>query len=175
MSKQSCDPIPIYLEFGSQLVQVPKAGGGMKLQSKIKFSSNKASKSLFQFFITKNQRDKSVVFTLSREVKDMFMYLDKVVLFCIVSLLTACTTPSNWTEFHGNSQNYGSQLINSSPALTNDPFFGNQNRYHITSASPVIGKDPEGNEVIYVGGGDGTLAAINHGETFLYKLMLQIK
>jgi len=64
----------------------------------------------------------------------------------------------SWTQFRGNLLNSGFHLVRSrfavSPVWTAEPL-------KITTSSPVVGTDAEGNEVVYIGASDGKFVAIN--------------
>ena len=64
---------------------------------------------------------------------------------------------STWGHFHGNLSNQGFQAIESGFALSSNWI---SNSYKITSASPVVGKDLQGGEVVYIGTSDGMLVAV---------------
>lgn len=82
----------------------------------------------------------------------------KTLILCIIVILISCAAPPNWRQFHGDLPNRGFQLVNSEYALS--PVWISEPN-NITSSSPVIGKDSEGNEVIYVGAVNGKFVAIN--------------
>ncbi len=67
------------------------------------------------------------------------------------------TKPSVWGQFQGDLASRGFQPVKSGFALS---FSWTSNPYRITSSSPVIGKDFQNREVIYVGTVDGKLVAI---------------
>ena len=62
-----------------------------------------------------------------------------------------------WRQFHGDLPNQGFQEINSGFALSSNWI---SDSYKVTSASPVIGRDFQGREVLYIGTIDGALVAI---------------
>ena len=64
---------------------------------------------------------------------------------------------ATWGHFHGNLSNQGFQAIDSGFALSSSWI---SNSYKITSASPVIGKDLQGKDVVYIGTSDGMLIAV---------------
>jgi len=64
---------------------------------------------------------------------------------------------STWGHFHGDLSNQGFQSIDSGFALSSSWI---SNSYKITSASPVIGKDLQDREVVYIGTSDGMLVAV---------------
>ena len=64
---------------------------------------------------------------------------------------------SSWGHFHGDLSNQGFQGIDSGFALSSSWI---SNAYKITSASPVIGKDLQNREVLYIGTTDGALVAV---------------
>jgi hypothetical protein len=64
---------------------------------------------------------------------------------------------STWGHFHGDLSNQGFQAIDSGYALSSSWI---SNSYKITSASPVIGKDLQDKEVVYIGTSDGMLVAV---------------
>ena len=64
---------------------------------------------------------------------------------------------STWGHFHGGLSNQGFQEIDSGFALSSSWI---SNSYKISSASPVIGKDLQNREVIYIGTSDGMLVAV---------------
>jgi hypothetical protein len=81
--------------------------------------------------------------------------------FWIISfaLVLGCAgAPTKWAQFHGDLSNRGFQEIDSgfalSPAWISEP-------YKITSSSPILGKDIEGREILYVGTVDAQLIAID--------------
>ena len=80
-------------------------------------------------------------------------------LVCFFLVFVGCvgSKPSGWGHFRGDPANSGFQKIDSSFALSST---WTSNPYKITSSSPVIGKDFQGKEVVYVGTADGTLVAI---------------
>lgn len=63
-----------------------------------------------------------------------------------------------WRHFHGDLQGQGYQPVESGFALSSAWTAG---PYKITSSSPVIGVDINGQEVVYIGTVDGELVAIN--------------
>jgi outer membrane protein assembly factor BamB len=76
-----------------------------------------------------------------------------------LALLVGCSSgPTKWAQFHGDSFSQGFQSIDSGFALSSawvsEP-------YKITSSSPVLGYDYEGQEILYVGTTDAHLLAIN--------------
>lgn len=82
----------------------------------------------------------------------------KTLILCTIVILSSCAGPSNWRQFHGDLPNRGFQLVNSEYALS--PVWISEPN-NITSSSPVIGKDSEGNEVIYIGAVNGKFVAVN--------------
>ena len=75
------------------------------------------------------------------------------------ALLLGCAgAPTKWAQFHGDLSNRGFQEVDSgfalSPAWISEP-------YKITSSSPILGKDIEGREILYVGTADAQLIAID--------------
>jgi len=80
-------------------------------------------------------------------------------LVCTLVVFSGCVSGkfSKWGHFHGDLSNQGFQAIDSGFALSSS---WTSNSYKITSASPVIGKDLQGREVVYIGTSDGMLIAI---------------
>jgi outer membrane protein assembly factor BamB len=85
--------------------------------------------------------------------------LRKLLWTALLVLIVGCTTvPTKWAQFHGDTYSQGFQPINSGFALSSawvsEP-------YKITSSSPVLGKDFEGKEILYVGTTEAHLIAID--------------
>ena len=75
------------------------------------------------------------------------------------ALLLGCAgAPTKWAQFHGDLSNQGFQEIDSgfalSPAWISKP-------YKISSSSPILGKDIEGKEILYVGTADAQIIAVD--------------
>ena len=75
------------------------------------------------------------------------------------ALVLGCAGASTkWAQFHGDLTNQGFQEIDSgfalSPAWISEP-------YKITGSSPILGKDIEGREILYVGTTDAQLIALD--------------
>ncbi len=89
----------------------------------------------------------------------MQSFLRSTLLICTVVVFSGCMGGkfSKWGHFHGDLPNQGFQTINSGFALSSSWI---SNSYKITSSSPVIGKDSQGREVVYIGTIDGMLVAI---------------
>jgi outer membrane protein assembly factor BamB len=81
--------------------------------------------------------------------------------FLIFTLVVFCGCVggkfSTWGHFHGDLSNQGFQAIDSGFALSASWI---SNPYKITSASPVIGKDLQNRDVVYIGTCDGMLVAV---------------
>jgi outer membrane protein assembly factor BamB len=90
----------------------------------------------------------------------MTPFLRSVVLTCCLIILAGCASDRipKWRFFNGNLPGQGYLPVESgfalSPAWITQP-------YKITSASPVIGADINGRDIIYIGTVDGELVAIN--------------
>ena len=84
-------------------------------------------------------------------------------LVCTLVVFSGCVSSnsSTWGHFHGGLSNQGFREINSGFALSSSWI---SNAYKITSASPVIGKDLQNKEVIYIGTSDGMLVAVRSGD-----------
>ena len=85
--------------------------------------------------------------------------LRKLLWISTLALVIGCAGASTkWGQFHGGLSSQGYQSVESgfalSSAWTSEP-------YKITSCSPVLGKDFEGKEVLYVGTTDAQLVAID--------------
>ena len=80
-------------------------------------------------------------------------------LICNLVVFSGCVSGkfSMWGHFHGDLSNQGFQAVNSGFALSSSWI---SNSYRITSSSPVISKDSQGREVVYIGTIDGMLVAI---------------
>jgi outer membrane protein assembly factor BamB len=75
------------------------------------------------------------------------------------ALVLGCAgAPTKWAQFHGDLSNQGFQEIDSGFALSSAWI---SEPYKITSSSPVLGKDIEGKEILYVGAADAQLIAID--------------
>jgi len=86
-------------------------------------------------------------------------FMRNAFLVCTLVILCGCIggKSSSWGHFHGDLSNQGFQAIDSGFALSSSWI---SNSYKITSASPVIGKDFQGREVVYIGTSDGMLVAV---------------
>jgi len=81
-----------------------------------------------------------------------------IVLFLMVTLIgCAAGNTSRWRHFHGDAASSGFQPVESGFALSSRWV---SNPYRITSASPVIGVDYQGREVVYIGTTNGKVIAI---------------
>jgi hypothetical protein len=82
-----------------------------------------------------------------------------IVFISTLVILIGCAgaQPTKWGHFHGDLSNRGSQPIGSSFALSSAWISA---PYQITTSSPVIGRDFQNREVIYVGTTDARLVAI---------------
>jgi outer membrane protein assembly factor BamB len=89
----------------------------------------------------------------------MVNFLRSAFIICTLMFFSGCVGGqySTWGHFHGNLSNQGFQAIESGFALSHSWV---SNSYQITSASPVIGQDMQGREVVYIGTSDGILVAI---------------
>jgi outer membrane protein assembly factor BamB len=88
----------------------------------------------------------------------MLIALRKTFRLTVALLIFGCAGGAgNWGQFHGDLSSRGFQSVESGFALSaawiSAPF-------KITSSSPVIGKDFEGKEIIYIGTVDGRLIAL---------------
>ncbi|MGB9437502.1 MAG: PQQ-binding-like beta-propeller repeat protein [Desulfobacterales bacterium] len=89
----------------------------------------------------------------------MNKFMRSLFLVCTLAVFSGCVGGkySTWGHFHGDLSNQGFQAIDSGFALSSrwvsEP-------YKITGASPVIGKDLQGREVLYIGTCDGMLVAV---------------
>lgn len=90
----------------------------------------------------------------------MTPFLRNTVLACCFLILTGCASDRipKWRFFHGNLSSQGYLPVESGFALSSAWI---TRPYKITSASPVIGTDIEGKDIIYIGTVDGELVAIN--------------
>jgi outer membrane protein assembly factor BamB len=86
-------------------------------------------------------------------------FMRSAFLVCTLVVFSGCVGGkfSMWEHFHGDLSNQGFQAIDSGFALSSSWI---SNSYKITSASPVIGKDFQDREVVYIGTSDGMLIAI---------------
>jgi outer membrane protein assembly factor BamB len=86
-------------------------------------------------------------------------YLRSVILILLVVTFIGCAggKTSRWGHFHGDPSSRGFQLIDSGFALSSSWI---SNPYRITSSSPVIGRDFQRREVLYVGTTNAKLIAI---------------
>jgi len=86
-------------------------------------------------------------------------FMRSAFLVCTLVVFCGCAGSkfSTWGHFHGDLSNQGFQAIDSGFALSSSWI---SNSYKITSASPVIGKDFQGREVVYIGTSDGMLVAV---------------
>lgn len=80
-------------------------------------------------------------------------------LVCTLVVFSGCvgSNSSTWGHFHGDLSNQGFREIDSGFALSSS---WTSNAYKISSASPVIGKDLQNKEVVYIGTSDGMLVAV---------------
>lgn len=80
-------------------------------------------------------------------------------LIAILAATAGCAgSAGRWGQFHGDLSSRGFQPVSSGYALSAAWV---SRPYKITSSSPVIGKDFQGREILYVGTTDGLLVAIN--------------
>lgn len=86
-------------------------------------------------------------------------FLRNAFLICNLVVFSGCVggNISMWGQFHGDLSNQGYQAVNSGFALSSSWI---SNSYRITSSSPVISKDSQGKDVLYIGTIDGMLVAI---------------
>jgi len=86
-------------------------------------------------------------------------FMRSAFLVCTIVVFSGCVGGkfSTWGHFHGDLSNRGFQAIDSGFALSSSWI---SNSYKITSASPVIGKDLQDREIVYVGTSDGMLVAV---------------
>ena len=99
-------------------------------------------------------------------------FMRNVFLVCTLVVFSGCVGGklSTWGHFHGDLSNQGFQAIDSGFALSSSWI---SNAYKITSASPVIGKDSQNREVVYIGTSDGMLVAVQvAGKRFREDLIL---
>ena len=98
------------------------------------------------------------IFHLEKDVT-MNNFMRSALLVCTLVDFCDCAGGkfSTWGHFHGDLSNQGFQPINSGFALSSRWI---SNSYKITSASPVIGKDLQDREVVYIGNSDGMLVAV---------------
>ena len=93
--------------------------------------------------------------------KDVGMCISwrKLFLVCFLLIFIGCVSdkPSRWGHFHGDQASRGFQMIDSGFALSSS---WTSMPYNITSSSPVIGKDLQGRDVVYIGTADSSLVAI---------------
>ena len=89
----------------------------------------------------------------------MNSFIRSAFLVCSLVVFSGCVGGrfSTWGHFHGDLSNQGYQAIESGFALSSSWI---SKPYKITSASPVIGKDIQGREVVYIGTSDGMLVAL---------------
>ncbi|MGD8521932.1 MAG: PQQ-binding-like beta-propeller repeat protein [Desulfobacterales bacterium] len=89
---------------------------------------------------------------MTRDLRKVFWILS------FAFMLGCAGAPTKWAQFHGDLSNRGFQEIDSGFALSaawiSEP-------YQITSSSPILGKDIEGKEILYVGTADAQLIAID--------------
>lgn len=84
--------------------------------------------------------------------------LRKLFWIMTLALMLGCSgAPTKWAQFHGDSSSQGFQLVDSGFALSSAWI---SKPYKITSSSPVLGKDFEGSEILYIGTTDAHLIAI---------------
>jgi outer membrane protein assembly factor BamB len=98
------------------------------------------------------------IFHLEKDVT-MNNFMRSALLVCTLVVFCGCAGGkfSTWGHFHGDLSNQGFQPINSGFALSSSWI---SDSYKITSASPVIGKDLQDREVVYIGTSDGMLVAV---------------
>ena len=85
--------------------------------------------------------------------------LRKLLWIAALILILGCAgRPTRWDQFHGNSLSQGFQSIDSGFALSSTWI---TEPYKITSSSPVLGNDFEGEEILYIGTSDAHLIAID--------------
>ena len=86
-------------------------------------------------------------------------FMRSAFLVCTIVVFSGCVGGkfSTWGHFHGDLSNQGFQAGDSGFALSASWI---SNSYKITSASPVIGKDMQGKEVVYIGTSDGMLVTV---------------
>ena len=86
-------------------------------------------------------------------------FMRSALLVCTLVVFCGCAGGkfSTWGHFHGDLSNQGFQPINSGLALSSS-WISDSDK--ITSASPVIGKDLQDREVVYIGTSDGMLVAV---------------
>ena len=89
----------------------------------------------------------------------MKIFLRHVIILCALTALVGCAGGKflKWGHFHGDPANLGFQAISSGFALSSSWI---SNPYRITSASPVIGLDYQGKEVLYIGTTNAKLIAL---------------
>ena len=98
------------------------------------------------------------IFHLEKDVT-MNNFMRSALLVCTLVVFCGCAGGkfSTWGHFHGDLSNQGFQPIHSGFALSSSWI---SDSYKITSASPVIGKDLQDREVVYIGTSDGMLVAV---------------
>ena len=98
------------------------------------------------------------IFPLMRDII-MNNFVRSAFLVVTLGVFSSCTGGKivSWGHFHGDLSNQGFQEIDSGFALSSSWI---SESYKITSASPVIGKDLQGRDVLYIGTFDGLLVAI---------------
>jgi outer membrane protein assembly factor BamB len=103
------------------------------------------------------------VFRFEKEGITMNNLLRSAFLVCTLVVFYGCVGDkfSTWGHFHGDLSNQGFQAIDSGFALSSSWI---SEPYKITSASPVIGKDLQGKEVVYIGTADGMLVALKSAD-----------
>ncbi|MGD9290893.1 MAG: hypothetical protein PVG74_24960, partial [Desulfobacterales bacterium] len=86
-------------------------------------------------------------------------FIRSAFLVCSLVVFSGCVGGrfSTWGHFRGDLSNQGFQAIDSGFALSSSWI---SKPYKITSASPVIGKDIQGREVVYIGTSEGSLVAV---------------
>ena len=86
-------------------------------------------------------------------------FMRSAFLVCTLVVLFGCVGGkySTWGHFHGDLSNQGFQAVDSGFALSSSWI---SSSYKITSSSPVIGKDLQEREVVYIGTSDGMLVAV---------------
>jgi len=86
-------------------------------------------------------------------------FMRSLFIFCTLAVFSGCVGGkfSTWGHFHGDLSNQGFQAIDSGFALSSSWV---SKSYKITGASPVIGKDLQNREIVYIGTSDGMLVAV---------------
>jgi outer membrane protein assembly factor BamB len=86
-------------------------------------------------------------------------FMRSLFIVCTLAVFCSCVGGkfSTWGHFHGDLSNQGFQAVDSGFALSSNWV---SKSYKITGASPVISKDLQNGEVIYIGTADGMLVAV---------------